>query len=260
MTNFRFSSLAALLGLAFVIVSAQSALADSIVLVGPKVIPGFGFGHNPRALTIQSNGGPHQKAESGCIAPNGTGLTPGNGHLLNNSACANTTLAKGGDEQNPLGSPKQAAPTLSSLNITKGSQIGILFDAIQAQSNNEVTIDDLTLKLYNGASLVYSVSASFNPLAGFPAGNGKSNYLFVLDSAATTAFDAALNKNYGDRIALDSTISFPSHTSGPDSYALFNNAPILPSPSPEPTSMLLLGSSIVALVARKGLRKAQVTA
>ena len=167
----------------------------------------------------------------------------------------------GGDEQNPIKFPKQAAPTVSSLGITSGNQIGILFDAIQPQNKKSppvgsVTINDLTLKLYNGSSLIFSVSGTFGPLGTNP-GNGTTDYLFGLDSAAVTAFDIALGKHFSDTIALDSTISFPSHSAGPDSYLLFNNgATPPPSPTPEPTSFVLLGSCIVALVAMKALWKA----
>jgi len=260
MRNFKISLLAAPLGLAFVMAAAQTVSANSIIFVGPQDITGAGFGNLPRALTIQSSGGPHNTTESGCIAP---GLTHGN------SACANKVVTvggkpftAGGDEQNPIKFPKQAAPTVSSLGITSGNQIGILFDAIQPQgskknpSPSSVTINDLTLKLYNGASLIFSVSGTFSPLTTNP-GNGNTDYLFELDTAAAKAFNLALGKHFGDTIALDSTISFPRQSAGPDSYAFFNNgAPPLPSPTPEPTSMLLLGSSIVALVVKKGLRKA----
>jgi len=251
MRNFRISLLTTLLGLAFVMATAQRVSANSIIFAGQDNIKGAGFGHMPRALTIQSSGGPHNTTESGCIAP---------GLIAGNSACANTSKDVGGDEQNPIKFPKQAAPTVKSLGITSGSQIGILFDAIQPQgskknpSPSSVTINDLTLKLYNGSSLIYSVSGTFSPLSTNP-GNGTTDYLFVLDPAAVTAFNAALGNNFTDTISLDSTISFPSHSAGPDSYLFANTAPI-PSPTPEPTSMLLLGSSIVALVLKKGLGKA----
>jgi len=172
MKDFRISLLAALLCLAFVMATAQTISANSIIFAGQENIKGAGFGHLPRALTIQSSGGPHNMTESGCIAP---GLTAGN------SACAKKVVTvggnpftAGGDEQNPLKFPKQAAPTVSSLGITNGSQIGILFDAIQPHgskknpSPSSVTINDLTLKLYNGSSLVFSVSGTFGPLSTNP--------------------------------------------------------------------------------------------
>src|SRR5215469_8758168 len=137
-----FSLLAGALAVAAVM--SSPAMAD-LVFDGQAVVGGAGFGNLPRALTIQSHG-PSQTTESGCIAPDGSG-----GLISGSSACV--AGSTGGDETNPIKSPKQAAPTLSSLGITTASQIGILFDGVQPQNANnpDNTIDDLTLKLYNAA-------------------------------------------------------------------------------------------------------------
>src|SRR5438105_2450709 len=143
----------------------------SLVLEGTFVVGGSGFGNLPRALTIQSHG-PGSPTEMGCIAPDGSG-----GLISGDNACASGDL--GGDEPNPIGFPKQSAPTLSSLGITSGSQIGILFDAIQPQNANNpiVTINYLTLKLYHGTTIVFTATGTFSNLLTNP-GNGNTDYLF----------------------------------------------------------------------------------
>ncbi len=213
-------------------------------------ISGFGFGNDPRALTIQAHGGPHNDSEAGCIAPNGSG-----GLIKGSTACAPADGLTGGDESNPLCFPKQAAPTLTSLGITNGNQIAILFDAVQPQngSNNQVTIDDLTLKLYNGAALIFSVSGMFSPLVTNP-GNGNSDYLFRLDANAVSDFNAAVSNNFGYRLALDSKLSFPRSTGGPESYTFEKIAP-----APEPSSLLMLDTGIIGAASMMRRRLAAKT-
>jgi hypothetical protein len=219
--------------------TSRTALAN-LILVGPEVIGGSGFGALPRVLTIQSHG-PSQNSESGCIAPDGSG-----GLIAGGGACAALDGVVGGNEQNPIGFPKQSAPSLSSLGITSGNQVGILFDGVQPQNanNNVVTINDLTLKLYSGVTLVFTASGTFSNLATNP-GNGHTDYLFMLDNAEAAAFNAAVAGHFDDRITLDSTISFPRQSAGPDSYALVNATTLLA--VPEPTAGVLIGSGLLAL-------------
>jgi hypothetical protein len=230
--------------IAVVTLTSPSAWAN-LILVGPEVVGGAGFGALPRALTVQSHT-PSQNTESGCIAPDG-----GGGLIAGSGACAPLDGTVGGDEAPPINFPKQSAPTLSSLGITNANQIAILFDGVQPQSANNatVTINDLTLKLYSGATLVLTASGTFSNLATNP-GNGTTDYLFILDSAEAAEFNAAIAGHFGDRIALDSTISFPRQSAGPDSYVLTNisNIPGVSIESiPEPLTAFLIGSGLLAL-------------
>jgi len=218
----------------------------SIIFAGPEVVGGAGFGNLPRALTIQSHG-PAANTESGCIAPNASG-----GLIAGNGACAPLDGDIGGDEKNPIGFPKQSAPTLSSLGITDATQIGILFDAIQPQNanNNIVTINDLTLKIYNGTTLIFKASGAFSNLVTNP-GNGNTDYLFVLDGTQAAALNTAIAGNFGYRMALDSTISFPRQSAGPDSYVLVNTVAsgftVQAAAVPEPFSLSLVGGGLIGL-------------
>src|SRR5437868_3911196 len=79
-------------------------------LTDPAVIGlgGQGFGTTMTVLTIHDSTSP----ESGCIAPAGGGLSEGSGACGGEKTLNGTgTTVIGGDEANPLGSPKQGAPT-----------------------------------------------------------------------------------------------------------------------------------------------------
>jgi hypothetical protein len=106
------SKLIAIAGaLAIAAVTSSPAMAD-LVFFGQVVIGGAGFGNLPRALTLHNHGS--STSESRCIGP---GPTAGE--------CSGVGTSTGGDEASPIKSPKQAAPTLSSLGITDASQIAV---------------------------------------------------------------------------------------------------------------------------------------
>jgi hypothetical protein len=132
--------------------------------------------------------------------------------------------------------------------ITNGDQIGILFDAVQPQNSNgnAITIGDLTLKLYNGATLVYTLSGTFSNLATDP-GNDKSNYLFNLDPSVVAAFNAAVAGSLSETIVLDSKVGFPNGSEGLRSYGLVDIHSDAPIVAAEPSSLLLLGTGMAGM-------------
>lgn len=220
------------------------AMAD-LVFAGQYVVGGSGFGALPRALTVQSHG-PATNTESGCIAPG-----PGNSLISGSGACV--TGSTGGDEQPPISFPKQATPSLNDLGIQYAGALGILFDGVQPQSANNptVTINDLTLKLYSGTTLLGTAVLTPEPLVlATNPGNGATDYLFRLNAAEAAAFDALIAGNYAAVFALDATISFPNQSAGPDSFAFVN--------LPEPGSLGLVAACCLAglMMRRRALKRA----
>jgi len=241
-------------GLAVLVILAPLPAMANLIFGGQVIVGGSGFGNLPRALTIQSHG-PSTNTESGCIAP---GLTSGAG------ACAGNSI--GGDEASPIGFPKQSAPSLSSLGITSASQIGILFDAVQPQNANNatVTINDLTLKLYSGVTLLTTAVLVPDDLMLLTnPGNGSTDYLFLLDTTQAALFDSMIAGAFSDVLALDATLSFPNQSAGSDSFALVNtNNPVInpqcvtaPCSIPEPGSFGLVVMCLFGLVGLGTLRR-----
>lgn len=213
------------------------AMAD-LVFAGQYVVGGSGFGALPRALTVQSHG-PATNTESGCIAPG-----PGNSLVSGSAACV--TGSTGGDEANPIGFPKQATPSLNDLGTHYAGAVGILFDGVQPQNANNplVTINDLTLKLYSGTTLLGTAVLTPEPLTlATNPGNGNTDYLFRLNAVEAAAFDALIAGNYAAVFALDATISFPNQSAGPDSFAFIN--------LPEPGSLGLVAICLAGLMMRR---------
>src|SRR5215469_6764963 len=210
---------------------SSAAWADSIVLAGTEVISGTGFGSLPRSLSVTGNGN-HMIVEQGCNAP-GSPIVEGS------AACggSDSLSLTGGSEAPPDHNPKQATPTLGSLGITDGSQVGILFDATQPGSATTLTLNDLSLKLYNSSgTLIYTANLLNNAalIMATNPGNGSSDYLFELDSA--TAFDLACGGAgmcaAGDMLALDAEVTLDA--GGPESWTLINTAAPPPPPPPVP--------------------------
>jgi hypothetical protein len=111
-----------------------------------------------------------------------------------------------------------------------------------------VTIHDLTLKLYNATGTTLLGTAVLTPeplsLATNP-GNGMADYLFILDAAEAAIFNTLIAGHFNDIIALDSTISFPNQSAGPDSYALIDTGTTPMTFVPEPMSLALLATALV---------------
>lgn len=223
-----------------------TAVSASIIYDQTLQALGQGFGNVPRALTVQGNG-----VESGCVSVVGGALAGGSGSCIGNAAVhdSNGLANTGGDEVNPLSdNQKFGIPSLSSLGISNAAQIGILFNATEP-SGNEINVDDVTLKFYNGDVLITAIDGSATFASSIP-GNGRSDFLFVVDDSERTF----LNNNVfnlagfgGFRLALEATLS--SAAGGPESFALVNIAPISTRTVPEPSTLALAGLVALGLAA-----------
>ena len=228
-----------------------NAIHAGVILSGPDVSGAAGFGNMPRILTVQATG--NASTESGCIAWNGSRMIVGSG------ACSNAANV-GGDEPNPHGFPKDSVPTLSSLGFTKASDIGIVFDATEPgnTSGNSLTMSSLILKFYSPSGvLLLSESLDNAPLVfnQTVVGNGKTDYLFVLDQQGINEVTNTIfaNPNSGNvHIALETTMT--GVHGGPESFlaeaAVGHTATV-----PEPASAVLISAGLIGLAVLRRLTK-----
>jgi hypothetical protein len=231
------------LSLIAVSLTAIAGAADaSLVQNGTVDLTGQGFGNAPRLLTIQAHGS--ADSESGAIGiRNGAlvDLAPG---LTDASVFAgNGVTNAGGDTVNPIGdNQKFGIPTLGELNWTTASNIGLLFNATEPGGNG-LDVTDVTLKFYNGDTIVAAIDGNFS-LANTEPGNGKAGFLVSVDQAQQAFLDGAVFSQQGFasyRIALESTITGVG--GGPESFSALSLSPAVP--EPQTYAMMLAGLGLL---------------
>jgi hypothetical protein len=263
MTNFRISLL---LIAVLAMCTANVAYAD-LIFNEPISVTGTGFGTVAPIMTMQTTGaGGAGVAEQGCSGWNGSDV------IIGLSACAPSVVSDdetqpaytGADSKPPAHFPHNDAPLLSSLGITDGGQVAIVFNPDQSGPDHPITINDLTITLWDDATgkLIWNsgdlTGGNGGGLDGedtyvfahTDSGVGKTGIVFLLDSTQVSALDTAVTGNGGFgtvRIGLSGFVT--GATGGPDTFSVANVTTAIP----EPASILLLGSALLGLglVARK---------
>lgn len=240
--------LAAALATTGALMGISTSANANLVLNGELQIGAQGFGNAQRLLTIQAAGS--NTFESGAIGIVGGALVALSPGIANASVFSGNGVTNlGGNESSPLSdNQKFGTPTLGELHWTSGANVNLLFNAAESGGNG-LTVNDVTMKFYNGNTVIAAIDGSFS-LANTATGNGNAGFLISVDAAQqtylnTTVFNQAGAANF--RIALESTISDVS--GGAESFSavsIVSNAP-----EPGVYGMLLSGLGLMGFVAKR---------
>jgi hypothetical protein len=260
-----------------------TARAD-LVLSTLQLNSGQGFGAVATIFTLQVTGGNQTlgtQIEQGCYAfgdlkgaysatdNNFAGATVNAGnHCVENAA-----------NQVASGSPKNALYSFGDLSITNVNQVGLLLNLNQI-SDAGITVNDMVLSFYTSAGDVIfttvlpngwctngTLCSGVDTFLSSVQGQGGNGYLFVLDAAQQAALAAAIT---GSGAAFSSilvgaganlgcagtqTANCKEANDGAESLQLANLETVVT--IPEPSTALLMGTGLLAMVGLARWRRRQ---
>jgi hypothetical protein len=250
-------------GITFGLVAALSGAAHADIILSNLVfrdLGATGFGDAPRLLTLQQN-----DLESGGVIAGAGGSTSffyGGIPTVPQTACTNNGdcgVTGGGTR---TGANESLVYRVDTLGWFSGAQVGIGLDTDEVGNPNGLTFQTLTLTLYDSTGAVLGSFSGNAPvdisaaLLDAQQGNGNSVFDLRLDAAQQAQYDAILAANGGAANVFEglqasfgcgafapavcnTALNFSS-TDGPESFLAFQATAV-----PEPSSLLLLGSSLV---------------
>jgi len=158
---------------ALAMITAMSSAQADLVQVGPVSASGAGFGNSGTILTVSAQA--NATTESGSV-------TPVNG----SPSCVSVA--------SPCDAPKFSVPTLGQLGWTSGTDVGLIFNANEPNSDSiTIPAGDLVLSFYNGNTLITSFTNSADLVYSSTApGQGNIGFLIGLDSTQAMLADSSV--------------------------------------------------------------------